>query len=142
MKTTVLALSIIVISLGVSAWLPALPWYTVFVLAVLAGIIAGRTGARAFLTGAVGAGLFWALLLLIMHLRNEGLLTGRISGMISDLTGLAISGVVLLILLSLVSALLGGLAALSGQLLTAPTDHMERIRRRRKKRGGSYKLKI
>jgi len=142
MKTTVLALSIIVVCLGIDAWIPALPWYTVFIVAFLAGVIAGRTGAKSFATGFFGAGLFWALLLVIMHLRNGGLLTGRVSALIAEMTGAPVTPVVLLTAIPLLGALIGGLAALSGQLLTIPADPASRLRRRRKNWSGSYKLKI
>ncbi len=71
-----------------------------------------ETGGRAFWSGAIGVGLVWQIYALIIHMRNAGILTGRMSQLFFK----ADMPIILLEVSVLIGALVGGLAALSGYL--------------------------
>jgi hypothetical protein len=142
MITAALILMIVVISLGFDLLFPGMPWYTAFIIAFIAGLISSRKKSRPFLVGFAGVAVFWTMLLLILHFRNDGLLAGKISALLSGQMGFSLSPLLLMIITVLIGAILGGLSSLSGNLIAAPVDRAQMIRKRRRKGRSTYKLKI
>jgi hypothetical protein len=91
-----------------------LPWWSIALVAGLAAATLGRNQGSAFLGGFCGAGLSWVLAALVIHVKNGGLLTERMTRLILEpLTGSTESWQ-WIPLLVLISGLVGGMASLTG----------------------------
>ncbi|MCP4120294.1 MAG: hypothetical protein GY751_00905 [Bacteroidetes bacterium] len=142
-----LIFSVLVVGLtswGLTSWLPALPWYLPFIIALLAGMALGASKANAFLAGFLGVGLFWCLATLLPHFHNDGILTSRIAEMFAGEMNLPVTPIILLIVTPLFGGLIGGAVALSGKYLAMPGKRYNRHSEmhKRNRRRGSYKLKL
>lgn len=142
--TYLLALLIGLVSWGISAAFPGLPWYTAVIVAFLAGLATGGYKISAFLAGFIGIGLFWGLSTAWIHWQNDGIATGRMATLFSGEMGTTVTPVVLLIVTASIGALLGGSAALSGKLFsgTGPVNNRYARKHRNQRRKTSYKLRI
>ena len=92
-----------------------LPWWIIAFVAFGVCFWRSNTGWRAFGNGFSGIAIVWFLYALIIHLQTEGILTGRMSGLLfkSEMP------ILLLILTPLVGGLVGGFAGLAGRQLWA-----------------------
>lgn len=142
--TYLIALIIALLSWGLSAAFPALPWYSAVIVAFLAGLASGGYKVSGFLAGFLGIGLFWGLASGWAHWQNDGIATGRMAALFSGEMGATVSPVVLLVVTASIGALLGGAAALSGKLFAGPGPASNRYARkhRNQRRKGFYKLRI
>ncbi len=87
-----------------------LPWWIIAPLAFGLALWKGGTSARqAFWSGFSAILILWAAAALVIHWRNEGILTGKIAALFS----LPFPSLMILVT-ALVGGLVGGLAALSG----------------------------
>ena len=135
-------LTVTMLSLAFNWFLPALPWYTTFIISFLVGIYSGRMKTKAFLAGFIGVAFFWGVLLLSSHLKSDGLVTLRISALFTEQMAATISPIIVILMTLLIGSLLGGLSALSGQLLSMPTEGTNRYGRHNRRNKSSYKLKL
>ena len=86
-----------------------LPWWVIAPVAFALALWKGSTSRQAFWSGFGAIVFLWAAMALIIHLRNEGILTARVAGLFSlPLPTLIIA------ITALIGGLVGGLAALSG----------------------------
>jgi hypothetical protein len=86
-----------------------LPWWIIALVAFALALWKGTSSRQAFWSGFAAIVFLWAATALVIHLRNEGILTARIAGLF------ALPFPTLMILITaLVGGLIGGLAALSG----------------------------
>ena len=102
---------LIIVLLSLLAQL-VLPWWSIALVAFAVGFGRSQTGGQAFWAGAIGIGLVWQIYALVIHIRNAGVLTSRISQLFFK----ADMPILLLEVSVLVGALVGGLAAYSGYL--------------------------
>lgn len=89
-----------------------LPWWSVAIVAFGVAYFRSETAGQSFWAGAIGIGLVWQIYVLVIHIRNAGVLTGRISQLFFK----ADMPILLLEVSVLIGALIGGLAAYSGYL--------------------------
>jgi hypothetical protein len=86
-----------------------LPWWIIALVAFALALWKGTSSRQAFWSGFGAIVFLWAATALVIHLRNEGILTAKIAGLF------ALPFPALMILITaLVGGLVGGLAALSG----------------------------
>jgi hypothetical protein len=86
-----------------------LPWWIIAPVAFALALWKGTSSRQAFWSGFAAIVFLWAATALVIHLRNEGILTAKIAGLFA----LPFSGLMILIT-AIVGGLVGGLAALSG----------------------------
>lgn len=118
MRSLVFLLAIVLPAWVLGLWLP---FWSLSVVALLAGFALHPGSARAFLLGALAGGLLWGLLAWRIDAANAQVLSSRIG----QLFGTGATAMVALT--ALVGALLAGLSALLGDTLRTPP----RKRRRR-----------
>jgi hypothetical protein len=87
-----------------------LDWWSAALVPLLLGAALGRHGGRAFLAGAAGVGQGWLLAASWSELRTDGLLTHRVA----QLLPLGGHDWLVVLITTVLGALVGGLAALSG----------------------------
>lgn len=142
MATLLISLIIIVLSYILQAFIPSLPWYMPMIIAFVCGLAGGRSANKPFISGFAGVGLFWLILALIIHLQNDGILTSRMAGIMSENMGMNISAILLFIIMVILGGLLGGMASVSGHMLTSSVSQGGVYGRKANRRKGSYKLKL
>jgi len=91
-----------------------LPWWGVFIPAIIFGAWLLNRSLTAFITGFLAVGLAWFLHALFIHFANDGILSTRIA----DMMGVGSPWVVLLITF-LIGGIPGGLGTLAGYLFKA-----------------------
>lgn len=110
MKFVIQMMAVLVVS-----WLlqEFFPWWSMAVGAFLMGMLFGESGIRSFFAGFIGVGLLWLLTALYMHLSTDSILTAKVAQLFP------LQSVPFLFLMTtLTGALVGGLASLSGALIT------------------------
>jgi hypothetical protein len=90
-----------------------LPWWSFVITNILIAIAIPQKPIYAFLSGVLGIGLLWFSLAFIIDNQNQHLLSTKVANVL-PLHGSYIS---LIILTTVVGALLGGLAALTGSYI-------------------------
>lgn len=105
-----------------SSWILTLfmPWWTLFIPAIIVGIWLINRGLAAFIIGFCGSGFAWFFHALYIHLSNDGILTSRIA----DMMGLGSPWLILLIT-CMIGGIPGGLGALTGYLLKTNLKRQE-----------------
>ena len=93
-----------------------LPWWSFVVTNILIAVAIPQKPIYAFLSGVLGIGLLWFSLAFIIDSQNNHLLSSKVANVL-PLHGSYIS---LIILTTVVGALLGGLAALTGSYIRKP----------------------
>ena len=90
-----------------------LPWWSLAVVAFLVCFWRSKSAGEAFMAGFVGIALVWLGYTLLIHLRTDGIFTGRMSELLFKTN----TAVLPLLLTSILGGLVGGLAGLSGVLV-------------------------
>jgi len=93
-----------------------LPWWSFVLTSILISIAIPQKPIYAFLSGFLGIGILWFSLAFIIDNQNQHLLSTKVANVL-PLHGSYIS---LIILTTVVGALLGGLAALTGSYIRKP----------------------
>ena len=86
-----------------------LPWWIIAPAAFALALWKGTSSRQAFWSGFGALVFLWAAAALVIHLRNEGILTAKVAGLFS----LPFPALMIMIT-ALIGGLVGGLAALSG----------------------------
>jgi hypothetical protein len=89
-----------------------MPWWSLFIPALLIGAWLINRGLTAFLIGFCGTGFAWFIQAFYIHLTNDGILTGRIGDMMG-----AGSPLLVLFITFIIGGIPGGLGALTGYLV-------------------------
>lgn len=89
------------------------PWWSVAVAAFLVALIAGHRPGRGFLAGFLAIGVYWLGLALYSDAANEHILAGRMA-VLFNLPG----PYAFVVVTAVVGALIGGLSAWAGSLLS------------------------
>jgi hypothetical protein len=90
-----------------------LPWWSIAIAAFAIAILIRQKPLWAFLSGFIALLLLWGLMSLIMSSNNNHILAGRMAMVILK----SASPLMLILLTAMIGALIGGLAALSGNLV-------------------------
>ena len=90
-----------------------LPWWSIAIAAFVSVLLIPLAGGRAFLAGFSGVFLLWFLLALLIDVKNQHILSGKIA-QIFPLGG---SSFAIILVTAFICALVGGLGALSGSYL-------------------------
>jgi|GEM_PF-214453 len=86
-----------------------LPWWIIAPVAFALALWKGTSSRQAFWSGFGAIVFLWAAAALVIHLRNEGILTAKVAGLFS-----LPFPALMIVITALVGGLVGGLAALSG----------------------------
>lgn len=95
-----------------------LPWWSFVITNFFIAILFGQKPINSFLAGALGIGLLWLVLILIMDSQNQHLLSTKVANIL-PLNG---SYAKLIVITSLIGFLLGGFASLTGSLIRKPKE--------------------
>lgn len=106
-----------------------LPWYTPFIICFLVGLILSNFEGNNFIAGFLGIGIFWLGYALILDISNERILSSKIANLFSESLHTVISSGVLVMIRAFLGALLGGLSAMAGAMIS------DDARKRKFKRG-------
>ena len=90
-----------------------LPWWSLAVVAFAVCFWRSPNAGRAFLYGFTGVALVWLTYALLIHIRTDGIFTGRMSQLLFK----ADSPALLMLATVVLSGLVGGLAGLAGFLV-------------------------
>ena len=96
-----------------------LPWWSLAVVAFLVCFWRGQSAGRSFLYGFAGVAVVWLAYALLIHTRTDGILTGRMSELLFKTNAAALP----LLVVTLLSGLVGGLAGLSGFFVRQATSN-------------------
>ncbi len=90
-----------------------LPWWSIAVAAVLGGLIIPQKKTWwTFFCGFFAIGIFWAIYCFIQYQSNDGILANRMVQLIGRN-----NGILMIPIVALIGALIGGLSAMIGDLL-------------------------
>lgn len=92
-----------------------LPWWSLAIVAFGVCFWRSAGAGRAFLYGFVGTALVWLAYALFIHLQTNGIFTGRMGLLLFKTDNPAVP----LLVAPLISGIIGGLAGLSGHLVSA-----------------------
>lgn len=99
-----------------------LPWWSLVVVAFVVCFWRSPGGGKAFLYGFAGVALVWLAYALLIHVRTDGIFTGRMS----ELLFKTHSAVIPMVVTAILGGLVGGLGGLSGfyvrQALNLPAN--------------------
>ena len=87
-----------------------LPWWSLAIVAFLVCFWRSLSAGRAFLYGFVGVALVWVAYALLIHIRTDGLFTGRMGELLFKTNNVVIP----LLVTAVLGGLVGGMAGLSG----------------------------
>lgn len=109
-----------------------LPWWTMVLWAVLAGVVSGYGVAAAFVSGFAAGSLIWYGVAMMHHLSNGGQFAGKIGQVFAGLQVWQ-----LLLVTGLLGGLLAGFGAMTGSafralFVSAPRKRLPYARRRRR----------
>lgn len=105
----------------------------------LVGLALSNRPGNNFLAGLLGVGIFWFGYALFLDVKNEHVLSNKVAELFSDSLKTTITGGVLLMVTTFLGALLGGLSAMAGAMIT---DNGERGRTRKAVKTKKYSLKL
>ncbi|WP_338874251.1 hypothetical protein WBJ53_01355 [Spirosoma sp. SC4-14] len=109
---------ILIVVLGLLAQL-VLPWWSLAIVAFLVCFWRSSRASLAFFYGFAGITLLWGGYALLIHLRTDGIFTGRMSQLLFQTANTALP----LIITALVGGLVGGFAGLSGYFVRQVTGN-------------------
>lgn len=92
-----------------------LPWWGIALTSLLIAVLVHQKAGKAFLAGFVGVFILWAGLAWWIDMKNNGILSKKIAGILP----LGGSSIVLILVTGLVGGLVAGFAAMSGSYLRA-----------------------
>jgi len=95
-----------------------LPWWSIAIVAFSVCFWRSTRGGQAFLSGFLGIAAVWLLYALLIHLRTEGVFTGRMGLLLFKSESAALPLLVTVIL----GGLVGGLSGLTGFLIRRATN--------------------
>lgn len=101
-----------------------LPWWSMAIVAFLVCFWRSTAGGQAFLQGFVGVALTWLAYALLLHLRTEGIFTGRM-GLLLFKTDTALLP---FLVMTIVGGLVGGLAGWTGFLMRQSAGNQPAVR--------------
>lgn len=87
-----------------------LPWWSIAVIAFAVCFWRSPNAGRAFLYGLAGVALVWLAYALLVHVRTDGIFTGRMSQLLFKADAPAL----MLLVTAVLGGLVGGLAGLAG----------------------------
>ncbi len=87
-----------------------LPWWSFVVTNFIIAIVVNQKPGKSFLSGALGIGVLWLVLALVIDTQNNHILSVKVANIL-PLKG---SYIALIIITSIVGFLLGGLSSLTG----------------------------
>ncbi len=87
-----------------------LPWWSLAIVAFAVCVWRSTSGGQAFIAGFLGVALVWLLYALAIHLRTDGIFTGRMGSLLFKSSSVALP----LVVTGMLSGLVGGLAGLTG----------------------------
>ena len=90
-----------------------LPWWSFVVTNFIIAIVVHQKPGKSFLSGALGIGLLWLILALVIDTQNNHILSIKVANIL-PLKG---SYIALIIITSVVGFLLGGLSSLTGSFV-------------------------
>ena len=90
-----------------------LPWWSFVVTNFIIAIVLNQKPGKSFLSGALGVGLLWLILALVIDTQNNHILSVKVANIL-PLKG---SYIALIIITSVVGFLLGGLSSLTGSFV-------------------------
>ncbi|MEN9701328.1 MAG: hypothetical protein RIR55_643 [Bacteroidota bacterium] len=90
-----------------------LPWWSFVVTNFIIAIALNQKPGKSFLSGALGVGLLWLILALVIDTQNNHILSVKVANIL-PLKG---SYIALIIITSVVGFLLGGLSSLTGSFV-------------------------
>lgn len=96
-----------------------LPWWSLSIVAFGVCFWRSQRAGGAFLQGFAGVALVWLLYAVILHSRTDGVFTGRMSELLFKTN----TTVLPLLVVTLLSGLVGGLAGLSGFFVKKATTN-------------------
>ncbi len=94
-----------------------LPWWSIAIIAFAVALLIPQSIGKSFLAGFIGIFLLWLLLAFWIDSKNESILSQKISQLFS----LGSSSIALILVTSLIGAIVGGFAAVSGSSLRPAT---------------------
>lgn len=92
-----------------------LPWWSIALVAMIVALLVHQRAGWAFLSGALGVFILWAILAWWIDMNNNGVLSKKIASVIP----LGGSAFLLILVTGLVGGLVAGFAAMSGSYLRA-----------------------
>ena len=92
-----------------------LPWWGIAITSLLVAVLVHQKAGKAFLAGFVGVFILWAGLAWWIDMKNNGILSKKIAGILP----LGGSSIVLILVTGLVGGIVAGFAAMSGSYLRA-----------------------
>ncbi|HOZ84704.1 MAG TPA: hypothetical protein PK191_04390 [Niabella sp.] len=110
MKFIISILSISLLSFVAGLYLP---WWAIAIIAFLVSVLIGQKPGRSFLAGFIGIFLLWGVLAYTINSANNGILAGRIGGVL----GIGEQPFLLILITGMVGGLVAGLASLAGSYL-------------------------
>ncbi|HOU47063.1 MAG TPA: hypothetical protein PLL99_04620 [Chitinophagales bacterium] len=116
-----------------------LPWYTPFIICFLVGLALSNRPGNNFLAGLLGIGFFWFGYAIFLDIKNGHVLSNKVAELFSDSLKTDITGGVLLMITTFLGAMLGGLCAMAGAMIT---DNGGRQRTRKAVKTKKYSLKL
>lgn len=102
-----------------------LPWWSLAIAAFVVCFWRSSSAGQAFLYGFAGIALVWLIYALFIHIRTDGVFTGRMSELLFKTRSAAIP----LIVTAILGGLVGGLAGLSGFFVRQATGNQLAKRR-------------
>ncbi len=87
------------------------PWWSIAIIAGIAGALARLSGIRAFFMGFLGAALLWGVYTFFVNMQNEGTLASKIGELFGNMSPIG-----LILITALLGGFIGGMGALTGQL--------------------------
>jgi len=90
-----------------------LPWWSFVVTNFIIAIVVNQKPGKSFLSGALGIGVLWLVLALVIDTQNNHILSVKVANIL-PLKG---SYIALIIITSIVGFLLGGLSSLTGSFV-------------------------
>jgi len=90
-----------------------LPWWGIAVAAFITALLIYQKSGKAFLAGFIGLLLLWSGLALWIDIKNESILSARIS----QLFGIGNNSLLLIVITGIVGGFVAGFAAMTGSFL-------------------------
>jgi hypothetical protein len=94
------------------------PWWSIAIASLLAALFVHQDAIRAFLSGFFGLFVLWAGLAWWIDMKNNGVLSHKIAGILP----LGGNSILLILVTGIVAGIVAGLAALSGSYLRSPAS--------------------
>ena len=96
-----------------------LPWWSLAVVAFLVCLWRSPSAGQAFFAGFYGVAFVWLAYAVMLHLRTDGIFTGRMGELLFKTNSPILPGLVT----AIVGGLVGGLAGLSGYFVRQATQN-------------------